>query len=110
MTSFTSRCLFEPPLLFDQAGPWLWCVWRLSEIRRPAKQRDGFISIELSNLPAPDTLQILTGESPRLDPLLAKRDLFRSPISKRRRLVHARDLNTGSRTIRHDLGSSNYMC
>src|SRR5215213_11943511 len=94
MTSFTSRCLFEPPLLFDETGPGLWRVWRTRVIRRFAKKRNGFVGVEFSNFLTSDTLQILARESPRLNPPLAKRELFRSQISQRRRLVHALDLNT----------------
>ncbi len=61
---------------------------------RTRKGERWLIGIEFSNLLAPDTLQILPGESPRLDPFFAERDLFRSPISQGRRLIHAMDLNT----------------
>src|SRR5215212_7543023 len=92
--SFTARCLFEPPLLFDEARPGLWSVWRTRVIRRFAKKRNGFVCVEFSNLLTPDTLQVLAGEFPYLHPSLTEGELFRSPISQRRRLVHATDLNT----------------
>src|SRR5215208_5368084 len=74
--------LFKPPLLFDEARPGLWGVWRTRVIRRFAKKRNGFVGVEFSDLLTPDTLQILAGEFPSLGPSSAKRDLFRSPISQ----------------------------
>lgn len=58
-------------------------------IRGPVKQSDGLISIELSDLLTPYTLQLLSSASPHLDPSFTERDLFRSPTSQRRRLLHA---------------------
>src|SRR5215217_2062343 len=92
--SFTARCLFEPPLLFDEARPGLWRVWRTRVIRRFAKKRNGFVGVEFSNLLTSDTLQILAGEFPCLGPSLTEGELFGSPISQSRRLVHGKDLNT----------------
>src|SRR5829696_5499251 len=92
--SFTARCLFKPPLLFDEARPGLWRVWRTRVIRRFAKKRNGFVGVEFSNLLTSDTLQILAGEFPSLGPSLTEGELFGSPISQSRRLVHALDLNT----------------
>src|SRR6185369_11743742 len=86
--SSTFRCLFEPSLLFNQTGPWLWCVRWFRVIAGPAKKRNGFVGIEFSDLFTPNTLKINCGQFPRLNPSLPKRDLFRSPISEGRRLFH----------------------
>src|ERR1051325_11604198 len=92
--SFTACCLFKPPLLFDETRPGLWCIWRTRVIRRFAKKRNGFVGVEFSDLLTLDTLEILAGEFPSLGPPFPKRNLFWSPISQGRRLVHGKDLNT----------------
>jgi hypothetical protein len=71
-----------------------WRVWRTRVIPRFAKKRNGFVGVKFSAVLTPDTLEILAGESPRLYPPFAKRDLFQSPVSQGRSLIHARDLNT----------------
>ena len=56
--------------------------------------RNGFVGIEFSDLFTPNTLKVNCGQFPGLNPPLPKRDLFRSPVRKGRRLLHAENLST----------------
>ena len=53
------------------------------------KVSNGFVRIEFTDLLTLNPLKIHGSELPCLDPFFTERDLFRSPVSQRGRLVHA---------------------